>query len=697
MSPRASAIKILFVLSSIGRDGGGTSISSAFVLLPPLLSPPLVPIRTGASSSRLSSSSWSSSSSSGDVETTTKTTTTNGSGRNVDFEMTRSSSSSSRHSTSTASEIDSSNTPPNLRLLLDSLSSLKSGSDLRGTYAPSGGTLANVCHLLGGRGGKAGGMVGSSGSTGPATMLTPFAAHCFGAAFARWLSLSASSSSSFSSTIKRDDGIEGGRGMEPIRICVGRDPRIHGERLVDSLARGAEGVGGIVVSYTGLATTPSMYEFVREGKCDAAVMVTASHLPEEKNGMKFFVRNGGLSKDDIDELVKLAQDEARGWYDLGILPPSSGNEGVLCNERVDFMPSYEDTLRRAIVREVGTPTISSTPMSSERPLSGLKVVVNPGNGAGCFFAGLLNDLGADVSGSIHLMPDGTFPITFGVPNPEKKEMVDETVRACARCDADLGIMFDTDADRAGFVLPRVINEDGTKSMYEPLNRNRLIALLGVIFGTSSPGCTIVTDSTTSEGLNKFLEGKLGLHHFRYLRGYANVIGKARELTESGLANAEVAIETSGHCAMRENGFVDDGTYTAVKIIGLLARTVSSGDGSLLGLISDLEELPFDEEFRIMVTDGSLATTTSIFERVTRSLMEKCDCVDEWSLDEENLEGVRVRLSTGGFFMIRQSLHDPVMSMQVESISKEEAEEKVLMPMLELLSQHESLDYGALDK
>lgn len=57
-------------------------------------------------------------------------------------------------------------------------------------------------------------------------------------------------------------------------------------------------------------------------------------------------------------------------------------------------------------------------------------------------------------------------------------------------------------------------------------------------------------SVTSEGLETFL-GELGLNHVRYLKGYANVIGKARELTESGKAIAEVAIETSGHCAMRE--------------------------------------------------------------------------------------------------------------------------------------------------
>lgn len=62
--------------------------------------------------------------------------------------------------------------------------------------------------------------------------------------------------------------------------------------------------------------------------------VTASHLPEDKNGIKFFTKEGGLSKSDIDELIGLAQTEARHWYDLGIVPPSSGNAGVLCSELV---------------------------------------------------------------------------------------------------------------------------------------------------------------------------------------------------------------------------------------------------------------------------------------------------------------------------------------------------------------------------
>ena len=147
------------------------------------------------------------------------------------------------------------------------------------------------------------------------------------------------------------------------------------------------------------------------------------------------------------------------------------------------MPSYEDFLRNAILQECGSTGKSSL------PLSGLRIVLNAGNGSGHFFNKILEDLGADVSNSVHLTPDGTFPAS-GVPNPEYSAMIDETKRVCEKCEADMGIMFDTDADRCGFIVPRTV---GTTLRYEALNRNRLIALLGVLFQTASPGCTFVTD------------------------------------------------------------------------------------------------------------------------------------------------------------------------------------------------------------
>jgi phosphomannomutase len=101
--------------------------------------------------------------------------------------------------------------------------------------------------------------------------------------------------------------------------------------------------------------------------------------------------------------------------------------------------------------------------------------------------------------------------------------------------------------------------------YEPIDSNRLIVLMGVIYARQSPGCAIVTDSVTSNGLSTFLEEDLNFTHIRYLRGYNNVIQKAKSVNEGMSANAEVAIEKSGHCAVKENDFLDDGTFTALKV------------------------------------------------------------------------------------------------------------------------------------
>lgn len=338
---------------------------------------------------------------------------------------------------------------------------------------------------------------------------------------------------------------------ETMTICVGRDPRVHGEALADALCRGLESAKGVKVIYTGLASTPSMFQFCRAGKCDGSVMVTASHLPEDRNGFKFCKPSGGLTKKDINILAESAASNAREWYDIGITPPTSGTGAVFCSSWVNFMPHYASTLRDAIIREASSSSATTTDPFS-KTLSGLRIVLNAGNGSGYFFNEILKDLGADVSHSMNLTPDGTFPADSGVPNPEYKAMIDAATNVCREVNADIGIMLDTDADRCGFIIPRDGDDEGT-TMFEALNRNRLIALLSVIFQSSSPGCSVVTDSVTSEGLTKFLEEDLGLVHVRYLKGYANVIEKVKEITDSGKAVTEMAIETSGHCAMKENG------------------------------------------------------------------------------------------------------------------------------------------------
>ena len=136
-----------------------------------------------------------------------------------------------------------------------------------------------------------------------------------------------------------------------------------------------------------------------------------------------------------------------------------------------------------------------------------------------------------------------------IPNPENEDAMRSICAAVRNNNADLGIIFDTDVDRAGCV-----GADG-----EEINRNRLIALAAYMVSGEKGGATIVTDSVTSDGLREYLENTLNDTHYRYRRGYKNVINKAIELCRDGI-NCPLAIETSGHAALRENYFLDDGAY-----------------------------------------------------------------------------------------------------------------------------------------
>lgn len=74
---------------------------------------------------------------------------------------------------------------------------------------------------------------------------------------------------------------------------------------------------------------------IRAGLCDGAVMVTASHLPSDRNGFKLFSPEGGFTKDKVQQMNRLAADFAQKWHDMeGLLPPTSGGEGVFCSEWV---------------------------------------------------------------------------------------------------------------------------------------------------------------------------------------------------------------------------------------------------------------------------------------------------------------------------------------------------------------------------
>lgn len=438
--------------------------------------------------------------------------------------------------------------------------------------------------------------------------LTDGAVRAISRAFVKWLSLK--------------------YGKETFKIAVGNDSRISAERIVSCVKEGILSSGSDMI-YTGLSSTPSMFILLKKSDwgCDASVMITASHLPYDRNGLKFFTPDGGLDSGDIDEVLDIAARE-----DF-----LSGN-GRYCEK--SFMDEYSHILVETVRASCKT----------EKPLCGKKIIVDAGNGAGGFFTEkVLKPLGADTSGSQFLQPDGYFP--NHIPNPEDKTAIDSLKNAVVLRGADLGIIFDTDVDRAG-----AVDASGKE-----INRNRLIALLSAILLKEKKG-VIVTDSVTSDGLTDFIES-LGGKHMRYMRGYKNVINKCKELNANG-NYSPLAIETSGHAAFKENYYLDDGAYVVTKLLIILA-SLKSGE-TLANLIDGLSEPVESDEVRISFTDPT------DFRAKGAQVIEDIKRYKSLNIAADNYEGVRVNFKKDdgdGWFLLRMSLHDPVMPINFESNTK----------------------------
>ena len=299
-----------------------------------------------------------------------------------------------------------------------------------------------------------------------------------------------------------------------------------------------------------------------------------------------------------------------------------------------------------------------------------------GNGAGGFYVDkVLKPLGADTEGSRYLDPDGSFP--NHIPNPEDKKAMEAITESVNLAKADLGIIFDTDVDRAGAVL-----SDGSE-----LNRNRIIAMLAAILLREHPGTTIVTDSITSTGLAKFIAEKGGVHH-RFKRGYRNVINESIRLNKLG-QDSQLAIETSGHGAFKENYFLDDGAYIVTKLLIELARGKKEGY-TLESLIASLEEPAESVEFRMNIL---LEEFKPYGQQVIDDLTAYASAKEGWSLAPSNFEGVRVNLDAdrgNGWFLLRLSLHDPLLPLNIESNSQGGAK-KIAQELAGFIRGYDKLD------
>ncbi len=442
-------------------------------------------------------------------------------------------------------------------------------------------------------------------------------------------------------------------------IAVGMDSRLTGPSLKDAFSLGLTQMG-VDVFDCGIASTPAMFMTTvdKNYDIDAGVMITASHLPFNRNGLKFFTEEGGANKSDITEILAIAEvNQLEVAEKLGVI------------SQLDYISEYSKSLVSVIRSGV------KNGVDPLYPLKGLKIIVDAGNGAGGFFAEkVLTELGADIKGSQFLNPDGNFP--NHVPNPEDAIAMKSVCDAVVHEKADLGIIFDTDVDRSAMV-----DKNGN-----PINRNELIALISAVILKEYPGSTIVTDSITSDGLAWFIEEHLkGVHH-RFKRGYKNVINESVRLNNEG-TESWLAIETSGHAALKENYFLDDGAYLVAKLLITLAD-LRLENKDLSDLIKELPRPLESQEIRVNIkTEDFVNYGQKLIEELENNLYEG------WVKVPENYEGIRVKCTSpqeDGWFLVRLSLHDPVIPINIES-NVEEGVDMIIGKLKTLLKEFDLLD------
>lgn len=417
-----------------------------------------------------------------------------------------------------------------------------------------------------------------------------------------------------------------------ITIAIGHDSRISANRIKNASINSLRNIG-VNVYDCSLTPTPAMMTAISILDCTGAIEITASHHPKNKNGLKFFTINGGLSDNDIEEILEIAQNNE---------VVANSNTGSI--RAVDIMKYYQEKLKNIIIKETGE--------FSSRPLEGLKIVVDAGNGAGGFFVeNVLKPLGADTTGSIFLNPDGNFP--NHIPNPEDKNAIECIVDATKKAKADVGIIFDTDVDRVAFV-----DECGKE-----ITKDRFIALASYIALENNKNGVIVTDSVTSDNLKTFI-GSIGGNQFRYKRGYHNVIEMAKIINKKG-TNCPLAIESSGHAAFKENNFIDDGAFLAAKVVAKLVN-LRNQNIKLSDITKNLILPKENVSLRVSVVGEHWE---ELAEKVLSEFKNYANSKKIFTVDNENIEGVRISLNSkhhNAWAILRRSIHDPVIVIYAES-------------------------------
>lgn len=390
------------------------------------------------------------------------------------------------------------------------------------------------------------------------------------------------------------------------KIAIGRDIRPSADILYEALSKGITEMGAHVVDL-GLCTTPMSYFICGSTEVDATIMITASHMPSEYNGLKISVDDAKPVTGDVLQILK----EIVGTHTFSM--ESTHGEITTHALQSDWIQQFK----------------------KRHDLTGSKftIVVDPANMIGALEIDTFKAFEPELTvHSIFETFDHTSPNHEA--NPIKHETLKDLSAEVLRTKADIGVAFDGDADRVGFV-----DEKGN-----PIASDIIGILLTQYILEKNPGQTVVYDIRSTRALQEEIE-KLGGVPVREKVGHTNIKTTMRK------HQAILGIELSGHFFFKEAYYCEGGALPVFYILELMKQTGKP-----------LSELA--QSVKKYVQSGEInSTVTQTAEAIYQKLK---DAFPDGKYDY--MDGLSITFPAW-WCNVRPSANDPVMRLNLEAIDQ----------------------------
>lgn len=405
--------------------------------------------------------------------------------------------------------------------------------------------------------------------------------------------------------------------LAPREVLIGRDARPSSQLLFDALSAAIQSLGVNVVDI-GECSTPLFSYAMGEGKFESGIMITASHNPAQFNGLKLCKKHGEpiSGEDGLPQILDIIRSNA--------FATPTEKKGAC--QIMDFSEKYIQYLSEHI------------PVSNNS--SSISVVVDYGNGmASTTFPIILSRNGLR---AVHLYADIDCTFPNHEANPIKEENLQHLQESVRANNADIGLAFDGDGDRVGFV-----DEKGSF-----VSGDTITALIAQDLLQRNPGEKILYDVRSSLDIRECIERHGGIP---LVAKAGHSLIKKRMIEENILFGGE----KSGHYFFRSNRFCDNAELAALQVFSIMSRTGKK----LSELVSSIKSRVSSPEINFEVEDKESALLH--VERMFSPGAEQISHLDGLTIEHEYWR-----------FNLRKSNTENLLRLNVEAATQDILDEKI---------------------